>query len=153
MLNERCSLKARQLSHWLQASPSDVGALAVYCLGKYARAGGLAYAARAAEEVGVGQFAAFSPRFFSVVVSAVWPTTESNEVGLYFRAETMYSSIVDVCGNCKTMQTYSFFPTFGPFRAGFLPLSCHTHGAAGARAVAGVLFLLRGKGCNVIIFM
>jgi hypothetical protein len=44
--------------------------------------------------------------FFSVVVSACCPTTVSNDVGRYFRADTIYSSMIKTNLPTKLQNIY-----------------------------------------------
>ena len=92
MLNERCSLKASHDSQCPQASPSAVGDMQLMALAKILAQVVLPTPRGPQKRYACANFPLLTA-FFSVVVSACCPTTESNEVGRYFRAETMYSSI------------------------------------------------------------
>ena len=89
MFSERCWLKAAQLSHSLHASPSAVGCWQLMALAKM-RAQVVLPTPRGPQNRKAWASLPLFTAFFSVVVSAVWPTTASNVMGRYFRAETIY---------------------------------------------------------------
>ena len=66
----------------------------VDCFGEYARAGGLAYAARPAEEVGVGQLAAFD-RVLQGRGNVLLPHDRREVAGRYLRALTIKSLMAE----------------------------------------------------------
>ena len=88
MLSERCSAKARQLSHSLQASPSAVGCSQLMVLAKM-RAQVVLPTPRGPQKRKACASLPVAIAFFRVVVSVLCPTTLLKVVGRYFLAETM----------------------------------------------------------------
>ena len=81
-------LKATQDSHWLQASPSAVGVMQLIVLAKI-RAQVVFPTPRGPQNKYAWASFWVAIAFFSVVVSARCPTTDSNVEGRYLRADTI----------------------------------------------------------------
>ena len=92
MLYERWSLKAWQLSQWLHASPISVGVRQLMALAKMRAQVVLPTPRGPQKRYACANFPLLTA-FFSVVVRADWPTTESKDTGRYLRADTIYSPI------------------------------------------------------------
>ena len=92
MLYERWSLKAWQLSQWLHASPVSVGVRQFIALAKMRAQVVLPTPRGPQKRYACASFPLLTA-FFSVVVRADCPTTETKDTGRYLRADTIYSPI------------------------------------------------------------